>query len=326
MEKKILIIHVTGRIGDTLYVTTAINAIHNHNPNCKIYVFAHRNTLDLLKNNPSIFKLNAFSSSKARIRGWFSPKFYDLALVFNWDENMIPLIKYGFRMAKKVIAFEQSDNEINQKLFKVIKKPKGNFHALTPYLNLIKSIGIRPTKKRIFYYPTTFELNNAEKFILNNKINNKFLIGFKCSGLKSRNWRDWPIERFSELANKIISKNPNVIFLLFGAEYEIKSLIKLKKMIGGKHVRIIHDLPIRLVAAIMSKIDLYIGVSTGPTHLMSAFDIPIITIWHLKTPSLMGKPLNHPCSEVIDMDKISKSDSLNQISSSKVFAKTKKYL
>jgi heptosyltransferase-3 len=50
----------------------------------------------------------------------------------------------------------------------------------------------------------------------------------------------------------------------------------------------------------MSNINLYVGVDTGPTHLMSAFDVPFVGLYHGKSPSSIYGPLGHPRSQLID--------------------------
>jgi heptosyltransferase-3 len=50
----------------------------------------------------------------------------------------------------------------------------------------------------------------------------------------------------------------------------------------------------------MTLSDLYVGVDTGPTHIMSAFDIPLIALYHCISPSGLTGPLEHPCAYLID--------------------------
>ena len=322
---------MSGRIGDTLFVTSIIGPVKKSYPKAKISMLTHKNTMDLLKNNPDIDDLGNISNKRARMKGWFSlKKSYDLTLVFNYVENMIPIINYALRVSKIVISFEQGDVTTNKKLYRSIKKPKENIHVLYPYENLVNAAGVSVTKKRIFYFPTNSEKNKALIFLKENNIKrDNFIIGLKCSGLPSRKWRDWPIYRFIELSRKIILKKSNVKFIIFGAGNEINDLTELKNAIGNEYGVIAYNLPIRLVGAIMSNIDMFIGVSTGPAHLMSSYDIPSVTLWHQDTPSSIGKPLDHPFSSVIDQNvklNSKKRQSLANVSSDKVFSKVKKYL
>ena len=50
----------------------------------------------------------------------------------------------------------------------------------------------------------------------------------------------------------------------------------------------------------MNEVDLYIGVDTGPTHLMGALHRPMVALYHSHTPSRRLRPLDHPCAYIID--------------------------
>ncbi len=50
----------------------------------------------------------------------------------------------------------------------------------------------------------------------------------------------------------------------------------------------------------MSQLDLYVGVDTGPTHMMSAFDIPLVGLYHGYSRSELIGPLEHPCFYPVD--------------------------
>jgi heptosyltransferase-3 len=50
----------------------------------------------------------------------------------------------------------------------------------------------------------------------------------------------------------------------------------------------------------MSLTHAYVGVDTGPTHLMSCFDIPLVGLYHCYSPSRLIGPLEHPCFYPVD--------------------------
>ena len=41
-------------------------------------------------------------------------------------------------------------------------------------------------------------------------------------------------------------------------------------------------------------------MDTGPTHLMSTFDIPLVGLYHCLSSSAHTGPLDHPCAYLID--------------------------
>ena len=50
----------------------------------------------------------------------------------------------------------------------------------------------------------------------------------------------------------------------------------------------------------MSCLNAYVGVDTGPTHIMSAFDIPLIGLYHALSKTHHTGPLQHPLDYCIN--------------------------
>lgn len=67
---------MSGRIGDTLFVTSIIGPVKKSYPKAKISMLAHKNAMDLLKNNPDIDDLGNISNKRAKMKGWFLLKNY----------------------------------------------------------------------------------------------------------------------------------------------------------------------------------------------------------------------------------------------------------
>jgi len=50
----------------------------------------------------------------------------------------------------------------------------------------------------------------------------------------------------------------------------------------------------------MSQLDLYVGVDTGPTHIMGALEPPMVALYHCYSPSRVLAPLERPRCYVVD--------------------------
>ena len=103
---RILIVHTSGRIGDTLLVTPAIKAIRQRYAESTITVFANKNTLPCLRHNPDIDVLKAFHRRTTPLFGLLGPKQYAMAFVFcGIGDNKTAQISYARRTARQVCAF-----------------------------------------------------------------------------------------------------------------------------------------------------------------------------------------------------------------------------
>jgi heptosyltransferase-3 len=122
----------------------------------------------------------------------------------------------------------------------------------------------------------------------------------QVASFPTKAYRDWPIASFIELCERIRRQWPTAHFLIFGGRDEHQRTEALKATLGDAATHYAGRLSLRQTAALMSRLDLYIGVDTGPTHLMSAFDIPLVGLYHGISRSQLIAPLEHPCFHAVD--------------------------
>lgn len=298
--QKILIIQVS-RIGDTLFATPAIRTIAERCPNATITVLAHPNRASVLEYLPFIKHLGVIEKNRALFKGWFLPKQYDLAFVYGFDQ---PLVSYALRVSRKVVAFRQDSEVINKKLYKVAERP--NFHsehAVKQLLRLPKALGWDTTNLRLAMHITLSEFKQA--YIRLDKISSNnpapFIIGLQVASFPTKSYRDWPIESFVELAKQIKQKIPTAHFLIYGGKAERDRTEWLHSQILDYSTHLAGELSLRQTAAVMGLSNLYIGIDTGPTHMMSTFSVPMVVLFHYKCPPNIYRPLNHPACEIIEL-------------------------
>jgi heptosyltransferase-3 len=115
-----------------------------------------------------------------------------------------------------------------------------------------------------------------------------------------KTFRRWPIECFAGLAERISATWPHAHFLIYGGDEEPERVRWLKDRLAERATLYAGTLSLRETGALMSLTDLYVGLDTGPTHIMSAFDIPLVTLHHCRIPGRYVAPLDHPRGEAID--------------------------
>ena len=295
--QKILVI-IVSRIGDTLLTTPAIKSISGHYKDTEITVLAHPKRYTVLQHLPFVHDVGFISKNTAIWKGRFGKK-YDLAFVYGYDKS---LVLYALRVSNRVIAFKQSNNKIDNRLYKSVEFPTSkNMHFVDILMTLPQAIDIHADNKRLSLSLTKDDELFAENILTENKLSNKLLIGIQAVSFPTKAYRDWPTECFLELCKKIIDKYPNVHFLIYGgrAEKEKEKLDWLFNGLSGYATSFI-GMPLRETAAVMSMTRLYIGVDTGPTHIMSTFNIPMIVLFHCKLKSEMYGAIDHPCYFAID--------------------------
>ncbi|MEN9902259.1 MAG: hypothetical protein RL651_923 [Pseudomonadota bacterium] len=288
---KILIINVT-RIGDTLFCVPSIRAIAQYYPDAEVTVLAHPNRYELLKHLPYVKHVGGITKKTAWYRGWFG-KQYDLAFVYGADA---PLVRYAARVSRKVVAYRNDDSRVNALIdIKVEPPPFKSDHVVRQMLELPKAVGITTQNLRIDLTLTDAQRVWARQTLKNRGVTvDNLLIGFQTTSFHTRPYRDWPIENFLELANRISAAYPQARFILFGGRDGLERNQALAAELGERCVSFANQLSLRQTAAIMSCLSAYVGVDTGPTHIMSSFDIPLVGLYHAISKTHHTGPLQHP--------------------------------
>ena len=89
----VLLIHISGRIGDSLLATPSITTFQKNFLNARIDLLVHRNRLDLFKNVPNVNLIGSISEKRAWYKGWLSLQKYDYVIIFNYGNELRNIIK-----------------------------------------------------------------------------------------------------------------------------------------------------------------------------------------------------------------------------------------
>lgn len=294
----ILVTNVT-RIGDTLAATPVIALLHRHWPEASITVLGGQRRVEAIDNLPGVSRIGTISKRSAVFLGWLGGKPYDLALVYNYDE---PLIWHALRVSRKVVAFRQRDPELNRRLFLCVSpEAYQTVHITEHFHRLPTALGLTGGDGRIRYQCRPQEVDAARSVLAHRGFSERRpLIGLQIASFPTKSYRDWPAESFLAVCRLILERWPKAGFLLYGGPDERPRTLWLQSQLGTCACHLAGELTLRQTAAAMSLTQLYIGVDTGPTHLMSAFDIPIIGLYHPRHPSVSLGPKDHPCNFSLD--------------------------
>lgn len=298
--ERILVINVS-RIGDTLLATPAIRALATAWPQARIDIFAHPGRMEVLEYLPFVHSVHAISKKSAPLRGWSGllTKSYDLALVYGYDAA---LVRYALRVARRVIAFRQDRADIDNRLEVAVETPRfQSDHSVRLALALPRALGVPPAGLRLSYAVTDAERNWALATLARDvPAIATPLVGLQVASFPTKAYRDWPIESFMELSERLRTARRDAHFLIFGGAAETVRTEALKARLGEAATLYAGQLSLRQTGALMSRLNLYVGVDTGPTHLMSCFDIPLVGLYHGFSRSKLIGPLDHPCFYPVD--------------------------
>jgi heptosyltransferase-3 len=304
MSARILIIYSSGRIGDSLLITPTIKSIFDRHQSCQITLYGHKNTLFLYEGNHHIQDRKALSKRKSMIYGRHYFKMYDKAYVFNSLDEQAPshYISFAKRVSKHVFSYSNDDTQgyVSKNHFVVANRLPFE-HVIERFLRLAKADGIHPTTKQITYHVLPYEREAA--LLQLRDIEGKetpIRIGLQLTSFSTRSFRDWPINHFEELTKRIISEIPNTYIYIFGLHSDVELANRIS-MINPARIHSLTGMKIRPTAAIMEQLGFYLGVDTGPSHLMSSFNKPMIVLYHCLFPSKIYAPLWSPHFSPVDL-------------------------
>lgn len=293
----VLVINVS-RIGDTLLATPALRAIARALPGAELACLAHPKRAEILEHLPFVRRVGRIDKRVAGWRGWLARHRYDLAFVYGYDRA---LVEYALRVARRVVAFGQGDAALDARLAPAVSEPAPfSRHAVFMRLALLEPLGIAPAGLRLAYAVTAAERAWAETTLSAARLAARPLVGLQVASFPTKAFRDWPIECFAELAERLRARWPEAHFLIFGGGEERARTAWLAERLGAAATTFAGRLSLRETAALMSRTHLYVGVDTGPTHIMGSFDVPLVAMYHCHSPSRLLGPLEHPCFYPVD--------------------------
>jgi heptosyltransferase-3 len=294
----VLVINVS-RIGDTLLCTPALRALAQAWPRARLAFFGHPRRAEVMLHLPFVSEVGTITKYRAAWRGWLPGRRWDLALVYGFDK---PLVSYALRVAGKVVAFRQGDPALDDRLFRCVPPPpfQGIHAALLPLL-LTRALGVGDAGGALSYVVTDEE-NAWARATLAAALpaGSSPLIGLQIASFPTKAYRDWPIDHFVALCERLLERWTRAHFLVFGGKLESDRARALVGRFGGRVTSYAGALSLRRTAALMKALDLFVGVDTGPTHIMGALRRPMIPLYHCYSPSRLLAPLDHPCCYPVD--------------------------
>lgn len=296
--REILVVAVS-RIGDTLLATPAIRALARAYPEARITCLAHPKRMEVLYHLPFVHRVAGITKYRARLMGRFTARRYDLAFVYGFDR---PLVAYALRVAERVVAFRQSDSALDERLYRAVPRPAfQSLHSVHLNLALVQAIGVAPAGCALSYRVTPEEARWARGLMARAvPAGAAPRIGLQVASFPTKGYRDWPLERFIALCERIAAKHARAHFLILGGRQERARTVALHERFRERATHLAGELTLRQTAAVMSQLDLYIGVDTGPTHIMGTMAVPMVVLYHCYSPSRLIAPLEHPCLYAVD--------------------------
>lgn len=319
---RILLIR-TDRFGEFILNIPVINAIRMKFPSAYICIMVGPMVKELMEGNSMVNEILVYDEKAMRgfiknfklIREIRKRKF-DLTVILN------PKKKFNILTFLSGIPFRLGYNRkwgflLTQRVED--RKFSGEKHEAEYNLDLVRSLGIE-VKDKSLIIPLFKEDGEAVDFLLKSQG-----ITDADSLIALHPWtsdpiKQWPLERFSELAERLSGEFLGKIIIIGGREESelSKGFCQSKRYL----INLTSRLTLRQLAAFFKKCRLLISNDSGPVHLASAVNTPVLVIFRSGLPGKSSKRWG-PWGE---RNSIIENESLEKISVDEVLTKVKTML
>jgi lipopolysaccharide heptosyltransferase II len=176
----------------------------------------------------------------------------------------------------------------------VYRKQKGSragerrLHAAENFLETLRPLGIDSSVESIELPVTADVRAKIDCFLIARNIDDdRPLIALNCSVGAARPARNWFPERFSSLADRLIDElDAQVIFV--GGNEDRELVQRVLARMRNKAVSAAGDLSIPESAALLARCKCLVSADTGPLHLATAVQTPVVGLFGSTDPRRTG--------------------------------------
>lgn len=265
-------------IGDVVLTTPIIRSVRQAYPEAYMAYLGEKNAVSLLEHNPCLDEIIRFDFSRPtvleqpRVALQLRRKKFDLAIDL-FGNPRSALLTYLSGASTRVGAERTGRGSLYTLQVRDDGKPKS---AVQFHNQFIEAVGIAPTSSKTEIFLTDIEKEEAWTLLRRQGLNKTRPIICVHPGAT---WpaKRWLPERFAELAGQLISKlGAQVVFVAGNHETETGAAVSRQ---SGLNVKVLQDLPLRQLAAVLSCCTVFVGNDAGPMHIAAAVGTPTIGLF-----------------------------------------------
>ena len=295
---RILILRLSA-IGDVVRVLPALHAIRDLHPNAQIDWAVEPKSRDVVEGHPALDQVHVFERSAdwlhssrefIRFSRLLRQQRYDIVLDFHG------IAKTGLLMratrAKQRIAFAPPRSQEMSYLFATQKVSlvSARMNRVEENLELCKALG---AKRHILDVtidvPEDVE-DTVHAYFIKTFHGAKRVVAMHIA--VDRPEKQWPLQHFADLADMLLADGRFEVMLTWGpGQWEMAEEVR---RLAHRNPVIAPELPdLKHYCALVQQADLYFGGDTGPMHLASAMDTPVVAVFGGTDPVRHG-PMRQP--------------------------------
>ncbi len=344
--RRVIVFKLDG-MGDVLLATPLFKALKRRFKGCQLTVVVSSANNELLDRSAYVDEVIMFDASWLR-RGvslwrhlrdclraaaYFRRDYYDLAVNPRQnsylDSLLLSLIGARFKIGDDVFG---AGYAITHRL----QRPAAGLHQLERSLLPLAAAGIHCHGGRPEIFTSMENDKISEAFLENCRVRRGEVLvaihpGAGCSA------KEWSLDNFAALAVRL-ARLPRLRLIIFGGKDDKDKVRAICQAVKGKRkvIDLAGKVGLRQMASLMVRCRLVIANDSGPGHLATAVQTPLLSIFSVANEPEIWSPLGEktkvllhqvPCASCKqDICPLEHHDCLRQISVNRVFAEAKKML
>jgi len=277
-----ILISQTAKIGDMVCTTPFFREAKKVFPDAKLIVLGNSWNRPILELNPRVddfIELDSFIGFSGLFKLARTMKNMEISHFFNvnpngWFQN---LASFFACIPNRVVATSEYESLMSKlaRIFCNFKlelrlgylKSKFNLDLLRFFKN------IEFDEKKEVYFSEQAE-QKAKEFLIKNSAEQDFVIGM--SVVAGNIYKQWGIENFAKLADRIINLGIKVVFT--GSNSDKKKILEAMDIMETKAIDSSGEFKLIELPALINSLKAFIALDSGPIYIANALDVPIVDI------------------------------------------------
>ena len=165
-------------------------------------------------------------------------------------------------------------------IFNMPVRMREDEHEIERYLDLVRAAGARKIdldEARTFIHLTGEDREFAKKFFDGNRSDR--IIGVQPGTSPAMRWKQWPVERYRVVIERLLRDHTDSQIVLFGSSGEAEMIEDLARGLGSRVSVAAGKTTVKQVAALIERCDALISNDSGLMHVAVAVGTPVIAIY-----------------------------------------------
>ncbi len=276
-------------IGDCINALALVQILNRNFPHAEITWVIGKAAASLFEGIPGInlavYDKKTGIRGMLRLRKQLKDKNFDMVLNIQsaFRASMVSMIALKSRVK---YGFDKERAMDGQRFFtnRTVKSPEPPcIHVLDGFIAFAKAIGCTDLEPKWNFFLTEAEIARTKNFITG-----KTVLLTPCS---SKEFKNWTLNGYIEITKYAISRGFNVIIAGGKSEYELQMA---DNIISGIHIdkhrvtSLMGKTTLRELAALISQVSMLISPDSGPVHIASALNVPVLGLYANHNPGRVG--------------------------------------